>query len=108
MRRTVSREDFTREQASRVLLRTGTKSGRKALVQLSASVRLDAFKKVEDEINGMISDIEQESADEVALKSMCKDKFHKNDMEIMENEDLIKALTTKINDFASTIDTLTK
>merc|ERR1719399_639679 len=29
-------------------------------------------------------------------------------MEIMENEDLLKALTTKINDFASTIDTLTK
>jgi len=108
-RRTLSREDFAREQASHMLLNQASKSKRgKALVQLSASVRLDAFKKVEDEINGMISDIEQESADEVALKSMCKDKFHKNDMEIMENEDLIKALTTKINDFASMIDTLTK
>merc|ERR1719498_1394842 len=107
-RRTVSREDFAREQASHILLRSATKSGRKALVQLSASVRLDAFKKVEEEINGMIADIEQESADEVALKAMCKDKFHKNDMEIMENEDTLKELTTKINDFASTIDTLTK
>merc|ERR1719487_772795 len=107
-RRTVSREDFAREQASHMLLNQATKSGRKALVQLSASVRLDAFKKVEEEINGMIADIEQESADEVALKAMCKDKFHKNDMEIMENEDLLKDLTTKINDFASAIDTLEK
>merc|ERR1719443_2671696 len=107
-RRTLSKEDFAREQASHTLLREGSKSGRKALVQLSASVRLDAFKKVEEEINGMIADIEQESADEVALKAMCKDKFHKNDMEIMENEDTIKDLTTKINDFASAIDTLEK
>jgi len=107
-RRTVSREDLVREQASHMLLNQATKSGRKALVQLSASVRLDAFKKVEEEINGMIADIEQESADEVALKAMCKDKFHKNDMEIMENEDLLKDLTTKINDFASAIDTLEK
>merc|ERR1719313_882790 len=107
-RRTVSREDFAREQASHMLLNHAKKSGRKALVQLSASVRLDAFKKVEEEINGMIADIEQESADEVALKAMCKDKFHKNDMEIMENEDLLKDLTTKINDFASAIDTLEK
>jgi len=107
-RRTVSREDFVREQASHGLLRTGAKSGRKALVQLAASVRLDAFVKVEEEINGMIADIEKESADEVALKAMCKDKFHKNEMEIMETEDTIKDLTTKINDFASAIDTLSK
>merc|ERR1719460_3631922 len=108
MRRTVSREDFTREQASRVLLRTGTKSGRKALVQLSASVRLDAFKKVEDEINGMISDIEAESASEVALTEKCKVEFHKNDMETMEIDTTIGDLTTKINDLASEIDTLEK
>merc|ERR1719271_1395721 len=107
-RRTVSRDDFAREQASHMLLNQASKSGRKALVQLSASVRLDAFKKVAEEINGMIADIEQESKDEVALKAMCTDKFHKNDMEIMENEDLLKELTTKINDFAAAIDTLTK
>ena len=56
----------------------------------------------------MIADIEKEGEDEVALKAMCTDKFHKNDMEIMENEDLLKELTTKINDFAAAIDTLTK
>merc|ERR1719420_549743 len=107
-RRTLSREDLRREQASRVLLKTGTKSGRKALVQLSASVRLDAFKKVEDEINGMISDIEAESAGEVALKDKCKKEFHKNDMDTMEIDETIKDLDTKINDFASAIDTLGK
>merc|ERR1719316_2592415 len=94
-RRTLSREDFTREQASRFLLRQGTKSGRRALVQLAASVRLDAFKKVEEEITGMIADIEKESDDEVHLKAKCKEEFHQNEMEIMENEDTIKDLTTK-------------
>merc|ERR1719311_615438 len=107
-RRTLSREDLNREQASRVLLKTGTKSGRKALVQLSASVRLDAFKKVEAEITGMISDIEAESAGEVALQDKCKEEFHKNDMEVMEIDETIKDLTTKINDLASQIDTLEK
>merc|ERR1719311_1955642 len=51
-RRTLSKEDFAREQASHALLNQASKSKRgKALVQLSASVRLDAFKKVEEEIN---------------------------------------------------------
>merc|ERR1719201_1728634 len=107
-RRTLSREDLNREQASRVLLKAGTKSGRKALVQLSASVRLDAFVKVEQEITGMISDIEAESASEVAIQDKCKKEFHKNDMEVMEIDETISDLTTKINDFASAIDTLTK
>merc|ERR1719174_52781 len=102
-RRTVSREDFTREQASHGLLRTGAKSGRKALVQLAASVRLDAFKKVEEEITGMIADIKAESDEEVHLQEKCKKEFHKNDMEVMEIDETIKDLTTKINDLTSTI-----
>merc|ERR1719456_1372684 len=72
MRRTVSRADLKREQASRFLLRQGTKSGRRALVQLAASVRLDAFKKVEEEITGMIADIKAESDEEVHLREKCK------------------------------------
>jgi hypothetical protein len=107
-RRTLSKEDFAREQASHALLREGSKSGRKALVQLSASVRLDAFKKVEEEINGMIADIEKESDDEVHLKAKCKEEFHQNEMETMAIEDTIKDLTTKINDLTSSIDTLSK
>merc|ERR1719487_3177150 len=107
-RRTLSKEDFAREQASHALLRTGTKSGRRALVQLSAAAKLDAFKKVEEEINGMIADIEKKSADEVALKAKCKEEFHANEMETMAIEDTIKDLTTKINDLASSIDTLEK
>merc|ERR1719201_1112581 len=107
MRRTVSRADLKREQASRFLLRQGTKSGRRALVQLAASVRLDAFKKVEEEITGMIADIKAESDEEVHLQEKCKES-HKNDMEVMEIDETIKDLTTKINDLTSTIDTLEK
>merc|ERR1719428_2254220 len=108
MRRTVSRADLKREQASRFLLRQGTKSGRRALVQLAACVRLDAFKKVEEEITGMIADIKAESDEEVHMREKCKEEFHKNDMEVMEIDETIKDLTTKINDLTSTIDTLEK
>merc|ERR1719463_120115 len=107
-RRTLSKEDFTREQASRVLLKQGTKAGKRPLVQLAASVRLDAFKKVEEEITGMISDIKAESDEEVHMREKCKEEFHKNDMEVMEIDETIKDLTTKINDLTSTIDTLEK
>merc|ERR1719426_17459 len=56
----------------------------------------------------MISDIEAESAGEVALQDKCKEEFHKNDMDVMEIDTTIGDLTTKINDLASTIDTLEK
>merc|ERR1719311_886422 len=107
-RRTLSKKELSREQASRILLKQGSKTGRRALVQLAASVRLDAFKKVTAEITGMISDIEAESASEVALKEKCKTEFHKNDMETMEIDETIKDLDTKINDLTSAIDTLEK
>ena len=40
-------------------------------------------------------------ADEVKHKDFCNTEFNKNEMETMENDNSIKDLTTKINDFAS-------
>jgi chromosome segregation ATPase len=106
-RRTVSKQTLQREEASRMILKQSKKSGRRALVQLAASVQLDGFQKVKDDINGMIADLEAESADEVKHIDFCKAEFHKNDMAVAENANVLKDITTKINDLASKIDTLT-
>jgi len=105
-RRVMSKSDRARQSASRILLKAAEKSGNKALVQVAAMAKLDAFKQVEDSIKGMIADLEKESADEVALKDFCRDAFHKNDMATMKEEDHIKDLTTQINDFAASIESI--
>jgi hypothetical protein len=107
MRRTVSKHTLERETASRIILKLSEKSGKKALVQLAASVQIDGFAKVKEDINGMIADLEKESADEVEHKSFCNEEFHKNDVKITDNTNLLADITTKINDLTSTIATLT-
>merc|ERR1719262_1254197 len=105
-RRVVTKAQRAREAASRVLLRQGQKTGNKALVQFAASARLDGFAAVTKDIEGMISDLKAESADEIKHKDYCNDEFHKNEMETLEVEDTIKDLTTMINDDTSTMGTL--
>merc|ERR1719421_1835517 len=105
-RRVVSRAQRARESAAHTLLRTANKSGNPALVQLAASVRLDAFGDLSKEIDGMIADLKQEQADEVKHKDFCNKEFNKNELETIDNDNSIKDLTTKINDFASAIETL--
>merc|ERR1719248_417034 len=105
-RRVVSRAQRARESAAHTLLRTASKSGTPALVQLAASVRLDAFGDLSKEIDGMIADLKQEQADEVKHKDFCNKEFNKNELETIDNDNSIKDLTTKINDFASAIETL--
>jgi len=106
MRRTVSKHTLQKESASHIIMKLSQKTGRKELVQLAASVQLDSFAKVKADIQGMIDDLEKESADEVAHKSMCNEQFQKNDMKITENNYLLEDIITKVNDLTSTIATL--
>jgi hypothetical protein len=106
-RRTVSKQTLQREEVSRMLLKQSKRSGRRALVQMAARVQLDGFQKVKDDINGMIADLEAESADEVKHKDFCNSEFQKNELEVVENGYVLKDITTKINDLASKIETLT-
>merc|ERR1719247_2578812 len=55
-----------------------------------------------------IADLKQEQADEVKHKDFCNKEFHTNEMEALANEESIKDLTTKINDFLSAMETLDK
>ena len=43
-------------------------------------MRLDAFGKLIDDIDGMVKDLKKQSADMVKQKDYCNDALHKNDM----------------------------
>jgi chromosome segregation ATPase len=105
-RRVVSKAQRARESASRILLRSASKTGNRQLVQLAASARLDGFAAVSESIEGMISDLKKEQADEVKHKDYCNTEFHNNDMETLKNTELQKDLVTKIADLASAMETL--
>jgi outer membrane murein-binding lipoprotein Lpp len=106
MRRTVSKHTLEKEAASHIIMKLSQKSGRKELVQLAASVQLDSFTKVKDDIQGMIDDLDKESEDEVKHKAFCNEQFHKNDMKIVDNNNLLNDITTKVNDLTSAIASL--
>merc|ERR1719487_829548 len=105
-RRVVTKAQRAREAASRVLLRQGQKSGNKALVQLAAAARLDNFKKVADAIDGMMKDIKKEMENEIVHRDYCNKEFHTNQKETFTVTNVITDLETKINDYASTMETL--
>merc|ERR1719271_2411203 len=92
--------------ARRVLLRQGQKSGNKALVQLAAAARLDNFKAVTDSIDGMMKDIKKEMEEETVHRDYCNKEFHINQKETFTVTNEITDLETKINDYASTMETL--
>merc|ERR1719174_2612343 len=55
----------------------------------------------------MIADIEQETKDEKEHKDYCEAELHTNEMEIMENDNLMKDLQAQLGDLTSQIDTFT-
>lgn len=105
-RRVVTKAQRAREAASRILMRQASKSGNKALVQLAASTRLDAFGTVAKSIEGMITDLRAESADEVKHKDYCNEAMHENEMAALAEGEGITDVSTQINDFASAMSTL--
>merc|ERR1719213_1403258 len=80
-----------RDHAEKILYAVAKKVRHPLLATLATRVRLDNFKKVSEEIDGMIADLKKEKADDVKMK--------KRDIEQME---------AKIADLTATIDTLAK
>jgi chromosome segregation ATPase len=84
------------------------RAGSPRLVMLVTSARLDAFTEVKKEIDKMIAELKQQSADEVKKKDFCIDELNKVELK-MEKKDDHKAKTqSKIDDLESTISTFTK
>merc|ERR1719298_308569 len=84
-------EESKRQSAEKIMYRIAKASGNPRVATLATRMRLDGFKKVTEEIDGMIADLKKEKADDVKMK-----------------ERDIAALEAKIEDLKAHIDELTK
>jgi chromosome segregation ATPase len=90
------------------MYRIAKASGNPRVATLATRMRLDGFKKVTEEIDGMIADLKKEKADDVKMKDFCVEALHKNEVETEMKKRDIEALEAKIADLAAHIDELTK
>merc|ERR1719440_563835 len=98
----------TRDHAEKILYAVAKKTGHPKLATLATRVRLDNFKKVTEEIDGMIADLKKEKADDVKMKDFCIEALHKNEVaQEMKKRD-IEQMEAKIADLTATIEELTK
>merc|ERR1719181_1846776 len=96
-----------RERAAKVLTDAAKATHNPKLTLLATSVRLDAFKKVKESIENMISNLVVEKEDEIKFKDYCIEEMNKNeaDTEVKNKE---KADTQAlIDELTNTIETLT-
>jgi len=103
-----SNKSGTREKAEKILLKAAKKTGDPKLATLSTRVRLDGFKKVVDDIDGMIADLKKEKEADVKMKDFCIEALHKNEVAIEMKKRDIEQLDARIAQLTAEIEELTK
>merc|ERR1719191_281204 len=98
----------SRDKAEKILLKAVQKTGNPKLAALSTRVRLDNFKKVSDDIDGMIADLKKEKDEDIKLKDFCIEALHKNEVAIEMKARDIEQLEAKIAELTAHIEELTK
>merc|ERR1719420_1577735 len=97
-----------REKAEKILLKAAKKTGNPKIAKLANRVRLDGFKKVSDDIDGMIADLKKEKDADVKMKDFCIEALHKNEVAIEMKARDIEQLDAKIATLTAEIEELTK
>jgi len=90
-------------RATSVLVR-----GAPELSLLASRAQLDAFTKVKEEIDKMVTELNKQQQDEIEHRDWCIDSLNKNNRTQEEKYDKKDSLQTKIADLEKTIDYLTK
>jgi hypothetical protein len=103
----VRKVDDKREKAEKILFGAAKATGNPRLAALATRVRLDAFGKLVDDIDGMVKDLKKQSADMVKQKDYCNDALNKNDMAQDDKSKEMDKLGAKIADLTSLIEELT-
>merc|ERR1719421_1449791 len=76
------------------------------LAALSMSMRLDAFTKVKENIDAMVTELKQVQKDEVVKKDSCGKDLHDNEMQTTEGTNKKNDLTALIADLETSKTTL--
>jgi len=95
-------------EASKLLAALARKNNNPRLLQLSMTVKLDAFTKVKKAIDDMIQQLTKEKEDEIKLKDFCRESFYQNEMAVERKQREKEDLKKLIQDLEMTIDELTK
>jgi hypothetical protein len=95
-------------RASSVLQRAAVQIGAPELSLLASRAQLDAFTKVKEEIDKMVTELNKQQQDEIEHRDWCIDELNKNNRSTEEQYDNKDSLQVKIADLEKTIDYLTK
>merc|ERR1719305_1670042 len=101
-------EDKRVNEAEKVLFTAAKKLGNPRLAALASRVRLDAFSKVTEQIDGMVKDLKKEKADDIKQKDYCVEELNNNERAQELKARDIDGLDAKIADLTATIDKLAK
>ena len=96
-----------RSRAVAALRAAAKKSGSKMLLHLAAVAQLDAFEKVKESIDNMVTELKQQQKDEVKHRDFCVEEFAENEKQTAIAQDELSDLGSSIEDLESTISTLT-
>merc|ERR1719379_3130288 len=98
----------SRAAAVKMLAATAKRFRNPRMSAMSTRMRLDNFKDVTKDIDGMVSDLKAEKAADVKQKDFCVEALHKNSMALEMKARDIEQLDGKIAELTATIETLTK
>merc|ERR1719478_390246 len=97
-----------RSRAVSALLRAVKISGSPRVALLATSAQLDAFTKVKELIDKMVTELAKQQKDEIAHRDYCIAEFNSNKRSTDLAYDKKEALQTRIADLTKTIEKLTK
>jgi hypothetical protein len=102
------KEVKVQEKVEKILFAAAKKFGNPKLATLATRVRLDAFGKVTESIDGMVKDLKKEKADDIKMKDFCVEEINNNERAQELKQRDIEGLDAKIADLTALIDQLTK
>lgn len=101
-----SAQSERRTQASDLLSKIAAKVGNPRLAAIASRVKLDAFTKVKQAIDDMVSQLLKEKEDEIKHKDFCVEEFNSNQLQTEKKERHKEDLLAKVEDLELTIKTL--
>merc|ERR1719158_10169 len=81
---------------------------RAQLAMLTMSIQLDAFTKVKEAMDQMVTELKEQQKEEVELKEFCTTKFNENEQQTYTETEEKEDLEQKIDGLVSDIERLTK
>jgi hypothetical protein len=103
-----SRGSNARKEAARLLRAVAAKTHNPALSGLAVAAELDAFTKVKEAIDKMVTELTEEQAEEVKQKDFCVEELNQNELMTEQKARSKQGTETKIAGYETSISELTE